>query len=154
MSVTEFDSRTPFKITLSVPADVNAAGEVELTEENFVPVGTGAVQTVFGRNGAVVAVAGDYTASLVDNDSGVSGATVGDALDTLDGATLKVANDLSDVDSISAARNNLGVPNRALTEVSGANVLGNYADDAAAAVGGVAVGELYRTGSIVKVRVA
>lgn len=32
--------------------------------------------------------------------------------------------------------------------------LSDYADDAAAAVGGVVVGELYRTGSIVKVRVA
>jgi hypothetical protein len=32
--------------------------------------------------------------------------------------------------------------------------LANYADDAAAAAGGIAVGELYRTGSVVKVRVA
>lgn len=32
--------------------------------------------------------------------------------------------------------------------------LGNYADDAAAAAGGVAVGQLYRNGSVVMVRVA
>lgn len=32
--------------------------------------------------------------------------------------------------------------------------LSNYADDAAAAAGGIAVGELYRTGSAIKVRVA
>ena len=32
--------------------------------------------------------------------------------------------------------------------------LSDYADDAAAAVGGIAVGSLYRTGSIIKVRVA
>ena len=32
--------------------------------------------------------------------------------------------------------------------------LGNYANDAAAAVGGVAVGSLYRNGSVVQVRVA
>jgi hypothetical protein len=33
-------------------------------------------------------------------------------------------------------------------------VLGNYANDAAAAVGGILVGQLYRNGSIVQVRVA
>lgn len=32
--------------------------------------------------------------------------------------------------------------------------LGNYADDTAAAAGGVAVGQLYRTGSAIKVRVS
>jgi len=32
--------------------------------------------------------------------------------------------------------------------------LQNFADDAAAAAGGVAVGSLYRTGSVVKVRVS
>jgi len=43
------------------------------------------VTSVFGRVGDIVAVAGDYDASQVDNDSGVAGATVADALDTLDG---------------------------------------------------------------------
>lgn len=33
-------------------------------------------------------------------------------------------------------------------------VLTNYADDAAAATGGIAIGSLYRTGSIIKIRVA
>ena len=33
-------------------------------------------------------------------------------------------------------------------------VLSNYADDAAAATGGIAIGSLYRTGSIIKIRVA
>lgn len=47
------------------------------------PSGSGAVDSVFGRTGAVIAVSGDYTASLVTNDSGVSGATVADALNTL-----------------------------------------------------------------------
>lgn len=32
--------------------------------------------------------------------------------------------------------------------------LGNYADDAAAAVGGVAIGGLYRNGSVLMIRVA
>ena len=34
------------------------------------------------------------------------------------------------------------------------SALADYADDAAAASGGVAVGELYRTGSIIKLRVS
>ncbi len=45
--------------------------------------GGGAVASVFGRTGAVAAAASDYDASQVDNDSGVSGATVKDALDAL-----------------------------------------------------------------------
>jgi hypothetical protein len=46
---------------------------------------------VFTRTGAVVAVAGDYAATEVTNDSGVVGATVADALDTLDSAVAPVA---------------------------------------------------------------
>lgn len=49
--------------------------------------GTGAltadVQSVHGRTGAVVAAASDYDASQIDNDSGVSGTFVDDALDWL-----------------------------------------------------------------------
>jgi hypothetical protein len=42
------------------------------------------VNSVFGRISDVVAAASDYDASQVDNDSGVTGATVKAALDTLD----------------------------------------------------------------------
>jgi hypothetical protein len=42
-----------------------------------------AVTSVFGRTGAVVAQVGDYLASQVTNDSGVSGFDVAAALDTL-----------------------------------------------------------------------
>lgn len=42
------------------------------------------VSSAFGRTGAVVALASDYDASQVDNDSGVTGAFVDDALNTLD----------------------------------------------------------------------
>lgn len=49
--------------------------------------GGGAVDSVFGRTGTVAAAASDYDASQIDNDSGVSGATVAAALDTLGGAT-------------------------------------------------------------------
>lgn len=44
---------------------------------------TDAVTSVFTRTGAVIAVAGDYAASEVDNDSSVTGTTVKDALDNL-----------------------------------------------------------------------
>lgn len=43
----------------------------------------GAVDSVHGRTGAVVSAASDYDASEIDNDSGVSGATVAAALDAL-----------------------------------------------------------------------
>lgn len=58
---------------------------VRRLERNLSTVG-GAVASVFGRTGTVVAALGDYAASLITNDSGVSGATVADALDALDGA--------------------------------------------------------------------
>jgi len=45
---------------------------------------SGAVGSVFGRTGNVIAVSGDYTSTLVTNSSGVSGATVSDALNVLD----------------------------------------------------------------------
>ena len=47
--------------------------------------GGGAVDSVFGRTGVVVAVSGDYNSTLITNASGVTGATVTDALNTLDG---------------------------------------------------------------------
>lgn len=43
----------------------------------------GSVSSVFGRTGAVVATAGDYTSTLVTNSSTVAGATVTAALDQL-----------------------------------------------------------------------
>lgn len=50
--------------------------------------GAGAVDSVFGRTGTVIAVLDDYKASLVDNDSSVTGDTVKDALNTLQAATI------------------------------------------------------------------
>jgi hypothetical protein len=47
----------------------------------------GSVDSVFGRSGVVVAVAGDYTATQVNNDSSVLGATVAAALNTLKGVS-------------------------------------------------------------------
>lgn len=47
------------------------------------PAPPDAVSSVFGRTGAVVAVAGDYTASKVTNDSHVTGSSVAAALDAI-----------------------------------------------------------------------
>lgn len=46
-----------------------------------VNIAAGSVTSVFTRNGDVAPEVGDYTATEVLNDSGVPGATVGDALD-------------------------------------------------------------------------
>jgi len=59
--------------------------------------GGGAVDSVFGRTGDVVALLNDYEASLVDNDSSVVGATVKDALETLAAMTGGSANYVVDV---------------------------------------------------------
>lgn len=53
--------------------------------------------------------------------------------------------------AIAELQNNITAPTSVTQQLSN---LSDYADDAAAATGGVAVGEFYRTGSIVKVRVA
>ncbi len=45
--------------------------------------GGGAVDSVFGRTGVVVAVSGDYTSAQVTNTSSVTGTNVTDALDAL-----------------------------------------------------------------------
>lgn len=47
----------------------------------------GSVDSVFGRTGVVVAVAGDYTSAQINNSSSVTGATVSAALNTLKGVT-------------------------------------------------------------------
>jgi hypothetical protein len=46
-------------------------------------VGAGAVDSVFGRTGAITATTGDYDSSQVDNDSNVPGASVTEALNEL-----------------------------------------------------------------------
>lgn len=57
------------------------------TNDGFPPSsggGGGAVTSVFGRTGVVIAVAGDYNSTQITNSSGVTGAFVTDALNTLD----------------------------------------------------------------------
>jgi len=65
------------------------------------------------------------------------------------GGALVAAENLADVADAGEALSNLGGASADLS-----TALGNYANDAAAAVGGVGVGELYRNGSVLMVRVA
>lgn len=58
-----------------------AKEEIEFLQN--VPPGGAPVASVFGRTGIVTATLGDYLASLIDNDSGVTGADVAAALDAL-----------------------------------------------------------------------
>lgn len=51
------------------------------------------VDSVFARVGTVLALLSDYDASQIDNDSGVAGATVADALNTLAAAAAGLDND-------------------------------------------------------------
>jgi len=53
------------------------------------------VSSVFGRTGAVTAATSDYDASQIDNDSGVTGSTVKDALDELDDSKQPLDADLT-----------------------------------------------------------
>lgn len=71
------------------------------------------------------------------------------------GGALLTAENLADVADVEEALANLGGASADLSTVAGVSAaLGNYANDAAAAAGNVAVGELYRNGSVLMVRVA
>lgn len=70
----------PTKLTIGAIADGEFVKRVGGTLVSGI---AGAVTSVFGRVGAVVAAAGDYAASLIANDSSWAGATVKDALNTI-----------------------------------------------------------------------
>lgn len=67
---------------LTSPTQAKFVKITQATSSGSAP--SSSVLSVFGRTGAVLAAASDYDASEVDNDSGVAGAQVSDALDTLD----------------------------------------------------------------------
>jgi len=74
--------------------DVNVDGqtfEVTLDTTNIV-IGGGGVTSWNGRTLTVVPEYGDYASSLIENDSGVSGLTLSDALDTINGQLLNPNN--------------------------------------------------------------
>lgn len=142
-------SATP--VVLTVVGDINSAGEavVDLTGTN-----TGSLQaannlsdlddapTALANLGGTATGIALFTAAAASNARTAIGATA-------TGSSLITAADAA------AARTAAAAMDRALSEAAGVSVaLGDYADDAAAALGGVAVGKLYRTGSILKVRVA
>ncbi len=66
-------------------------------------IGASGVTTFNGRSGTVVPVAGDYAASLVTNDSTVSGTNVDDALDTLLTSIDALVTGVSSVNSLTGA---------------------------------------------------
>ena len=78
-----------FLALTDTPASYAGAGGLAVavnagaTGLEFVSFPADAVDSVFGRTGTVVAVAGDYSASEVTNDSNVTGTNVDDALNTL-----------------------------------------------------------------------
>ena len=94
--------------------------------------GAAPVDSVFTRTGAVVAAASDYDASQVDNDSGVAGAFVSDALDTNE-ATAIAAAGMGPVDSVFGRT---GVVAAAASDYDASqvdndsNVAGAFVDDA------------------------
>jgi len=69
------------------------------------------VDSVFGRVGVIIAALGDYAASLITNDSTVTGATVSDALNTLETSKLETV-------STDASLTGNGTPADPLTVVS------------------------------------
>jgi hypothetical protein len=79
--------------------------------------GTGAVDSVFGRTGVVVAEVGDYDSDQITNVSGVTGVSVSDALDWL------LANTLAPGDNVSELVNDAGY----LTTIS-AQSIGDLSD--------------------------
>ncbi len=81
------------------------------TETQLSPASAlGAVSSVFGRNGVVVAALNDYTSSLVQNLSGVAGATVTNALNTLAGLipSVPVASVFGRIGAVVAAQDDYG----------------------------------------------
>ena len=97
---------------------------------NWVLLGTsGAVTTVFGRSGTVVAAVSDYDASQVDNDSGVTGSTVKDALDTLNAASAPVDSVFGRTGAVVAVAGDYDD-----TEVTHASVIGTPTIDTVAEV--------------------
>lgn len=77
--------------------------------------GGGAVSSVFGRAGAVVAGAGDYDASEVTNDSTVAGATVAAALNTVHAEALPGETNDGNTGAAKTIDLTAGSPNRLAT---------------------------------------
>lgn len=81
------------------------AGTIADWSELLTP--TDAVLSVFGRTGSISAAASDYDASQIDNDSGVAGAFVSDALNTLNSGKQPIDAELSALAGLTSAADKL-----------------------------------------------
>jgi hypothetical protein len=124
-------------------------------------LGSGGVTSFEGRTGVVVGVADDYLASEVENDSGVAGAQVSDALDTLSAGKQPLDADLTALAALAGtglvartgaatyAERTLTAPAAGITVANGDGVAGNptlaLANDLAALEGMAGTGIVART---------
>lgn len=105
---------------------------------------TDAVLSVFGRVGAVVQMAGDYVASQITNDSGVSGGTVKAALDALAALIAALATTVT-------ANDGLAVHKAGLETITGVKNIarllsGGVTDDTVTPHQGIGAGSFLRFG--------
>lgn len=131
MPVTVLDGRSPFRLTLASPAEVDSSGAVILTPANLVEsAGEFATITTTGdvTVGGVLAVTGDAEFS--------NGVNVAGTLSAPSGTT-----------AVRALAAEQGVTAGGLLTASGGVLatLPTYADNAAAVAGGLATNRLYKT---------
>ena len=82
------DQQVSGRLSIITPliTNVSDAVDVQFLLDNVVFNGdlpSSFVESVYGRNGVVVAETGDYSGTQITNDSGVSGANISDALDNI-----------------------------------------------------------------------
>ena len=151
MATTSIDYRNP-TILIVDDSQVTTANGVETVD---LTVGAGG-GLLAANNLSDVASAATSRTNLGGTATGVALFTAASAAAarTAIGATV-TGSALITATNAAAGRTAIGAAATDLSNAAGVSTaLGNYADDAAAALGGVAVGALYRNGSVVQVRVA